>query len=122
MQVLHATSIVGTWRNQLGSTLNIEVDGEGRLRGSFQPAVGSTPSRRSYPLTGYFDPHPFGRATVVGFVVDWTDSHSVTVWSGLFEEDEGTITATWLMTSETESFGDWNSRMLGHDVFRRQPE
>ena len=121
MQATHSTSVAGTWRNQLGSTLNIEVDGQATLRGSFEPAVGSA-SGRPHPLTGFFDPRPFGHSTVVGFAVDWTESHSVTVWSGTFDGRAGTMTATWIMASETDSPGDWNSKMLGHDVFRRQAE
>ena len=121
MQVMSTTSLAGTWRNQLGSTLTIEVERQSGLRGTFQAAVGSIPDK-AYPLAGFVDTRPFGQECVFGFVVDWTDSHSVTVWTGRLDMEKDTVDATWLMTSETGSPGGWNSTLVGHDVFRRQTE
>jgi hypothetical protein len=108
----------GTWYNQLGSELTIEVDGQGTIRGTYRPGTGAV-AGNTYPVTGSFDPHPTGKATVVGFVVDWTEVHCVTVWSGQYHHGDRAIRATWLMATETDAADEWKSTFVGHDVFRQ---
>lgn len=117
MTLTTKSSIAGAWRNQLGSLLTIEVDDGGVIRGLFHSGTSSTPDR-SYPVAGFCDPDPIDGATVLGFVVSWSDNRCVTVWSGRHHPGEGTIEATWLMTSETDAVDDWKATMVGHDVFR----
>jgi Avidin family len=111
-------SLQGIWYNQLGSELAIEVDGKGTMRGTYRPGAGAV-AGNTYPVAGSYDPRPTGKATVLGFVVDWTEVHSVTVWSGQYHRDDGTIRATWLMAAETEVADEWKSTFIGHDVFHR---
>lgn len=118
IQTLHLLS--GTWHNQLGSVLVLEEDGSGALRGRYRAAAGSAPDR-SYAVAGSYDPEPFGPVTVLGFVVDWAENHSVTVWSGQYHRESDQIRATWLLTTETSGTDDWKSTVIGHDVFRRGP-
>lgn len=110
--------MVGSWQNQLGSCLNLEVDGKGGLSGTFHAGAGSAPDK-VYSVVGSYDPRPFGPVTVLGFVVDWTDNHSVTVWSGQYDAGQAMIEATWLMTTEPSSATEWKATVVGHDVFRR---
>ena len=116
IQTLHLLS--GTWHNQLGSVLTLEEDGKGGLRGTYRAAAGSVPDR-TYAVTGSYDPEPFGPVTVLGYVVDWVQNHSVTVWSGQYHRASDEIRATWLLTTETTGPDDWKSTVIGHDVFRR---
>lgn len=111
-------SIAGAWRNQLGSFLTVEVDDDGVIRGTFHTGTGSTPDK-TYPVVGFCDADRIGMFMVLGFVVNWSDNQSITVWSGLYDAEAGTIDATWLMTSETGSADEWKATMVGHDVFRR---
>lgn len=111
-------SLAGCWRNQLGSRLTLEIDGRGHLSGTYHAGAGAVPDR-TYRVVGSYDPAPFGPVTVLGFVVDWAGTHSLTVWSGQHHAGEGTITATWLMTTETGTEDEWKATMVGHDVFRR---
>jgi hypothetical protein len=109
----------GTWSNQLGSYLTLEVDGMGGLRGTYRPGAGSV-AGNTYPLAGSYDPRPSANATVLGFVVDWTEVHSVTVWSGQYQSDDVVIRATWLMATETDVGDEWKSTYVGHDIFHRE--
>ena len=113
-------ALSGEWHNQHGSQLVLRADGEGGLRGEYRSGTGSV-AGTSYPLVGRYDPMHWGPAMVLGFVVDWTEVHCVTVWSGDYFPADGIIRATWLMTSETDPGDEWKSTVIGHDVFRREP-
>jgi Avidin family len=115
-EVLHP--LTGTWHNQLGSRLVITADGAGGLNGDYTSGTGAL-AGSSYTLVGTYDPNPQTRVTVLGFVVDWTEAHVVTAWSGQYHHDDRTIRATWLMATETEEGDEWKSTFVGHDVFRR---
>ena len=66
-------------------------------------AIGSgSLTDHAYEVQGCFDPQPVGSSWVIGFVVNWTEVHSVTTWSGRYLPADGTIEATWLMTTETD--------------------
>lgn len=111
----------GTWRNQLGSTLTLHVDGLGGLQGTF--LSGTAHSSIPVAVKGSYDPTcPPRDSTALGFVVDWTEVHAVTAWSGLYRPGEDTIRATWLMTAATDADREWRSTVLGHDLFQRQDD
>lgn len=117
--VLCPLVLEGTWRNQLGSRLAVQVDGRGGLHGTYHSEAGLAPEA-IYRVSGSYDPAPSASTVVVGFVVDWPETHSVTVWSGVYDGSDDTIKATWLMTAEREPAEEWRSTLVGHDVFRRQ--
>ena len=106
----------GTWRNQHGSNLTLSADGEGGLAGSYRAARGAF-AGGTYPVRGSYDPRPTGASSVVAFVVEWSEAHTVTVWSGQYFSGSKTLRATWLMTVETGETDDWKSTFVGHDVF-----
>jgi Avidin family len=111
-------SLRGTWRNELGSELVLEDDGNGAMNGTYRSGKGGMEGA-AYPVCGAYDPAPSGSCRVLGFVVDWTELHALTVWSGQYQSDDETIRATWLMTTETDKTEEWKSTFVGHDVFRR---
>ena len=80
----------------------------------------------AYPLVGEINTSPeTGQA--IGFVVVWQNekknSNSVTAWSGQLQlvNDEEVITTTWLLTQETDQEDDWESTLVGKDIFTRYP-
>jgi len=114
-----AVGIGGFWYNQLGSTVELQVDGEGRLTGTMRSAVGAVDDPHS--ITGFYVAASQGGGGVVGFAVAWHPTQSVTVWSGHFRPEDDAIAATWLLTGGPFSHSEWLSTIVGHDMFRRFP-
>ena len=116
----------GSWQNQLSSTVFLDADGKGGLTGMIVCASGQFAGRQ-FPLVGCYDPAPRSPATALAFVVDWSNQgvngHSVTAWSGQYDEQAEAIVATWILTTETGvGPGDeWHSSLIGQDTFRRDP-
>ena len=111
-------TLSGSWRNQLGSELQLEADDQGGIYGKFRNSVGLR-AGEWVPVVGSFDPSPSQGSTVLGFVVDWSQVHCVTAWSGQYRPGLETINATWIMTAESDGADEWRSTTVGHDVFRR---
>ena len=117
-------NIEGKWYNELGSQVDFEIKGN-LLSGKYQTAVGDASG--IYLLTGQLNASQ-EVSQALGFVVVWQnehkDSNSVTSWSGQAQEIDGedVITTTWLLTSETEADEDWQSTLIGKDVFKREPQ
>ena len=111
-------ALSGTWVNQLGSHLTLRVEGDGVLRGDYRSGMGPL-AGRSHPLQGLYDAPAEGAPVLLSFVVDWTEAHCVTAWSGLCLPSKDEIHTTWLMTSETPPGEEWRATVIGHDVFRR---
>lgn len=111
-------NLSGVWCNQLGSTLHLCAHEEdGSIVGSLQSVVGGVPG--PHPVVGYFVDVGDGLG-VIGFVVRWSSSRSVTSWTGHFNLHEGTLTTSWLLTEASLEDGEWASTRVGHDVFRSQ--
>jgi hypothetical protein len=110
--------LAGSWHNQLGSHLVLDATANGLLTGHYTSGTGVGAGAR-YQLVGTYDPNPQQTITVLGFVVDWTEAHAVTVWSGQYHHEDDTIRATWLMATETVAGDEWKSTFVGHDLFRR---
>lgn len=112
-------AIVGTWYNELGSTLEITDVTDGLVTGTYTTAVsGSACAQGSFALTGRTDIDAEGGATGnIGFVVSWENAqstcNSVTAWSGQLLN--GQIVAFWLLTIENEP--SWQATNIGMDTF-----
>ncbi len=117
-------SVTGTWYNELGSVMNLEVDGAS-ITGTYQTAVGD--AEGIYQLTGSVDTDgdPSANGQAVAWVVVWNNdygnSHSVTAWSGQYQLIDGVeeIEALWLLTSETPAGYDWAATQVNKDTFTR---
>ena len=107
----------GSWRNQLGSQMDLTVSGNS-ISGQYQSAV----SGESGPITG--DLVGFINGDLISFVVNWP-SAAITAWVGQMINDNGydVIITLWQMTmnvSETdEPTGMWQSILAGTDRFHR---
>ena len=117
--------IDGTWYNELGSRMVLQRGPDGRsLTGVYHSAVGH--AVEEYILSGRVDEAPEDGQSL-GWVVSWQNgqfnSHSVTAWSGQFRvvnDGEEFITTTWILTREGPPEADWESTILGKDVFCRK--
>ena len=121
-------SIEGTWYNELGSTMTIDIVTNGQFTGSYQTAVSSSGCAQGvFPLVGQTDIDSGGQ--YVGFVVLWnnpqSNCNSGTAWSGQLQNINGaaTITAFWLLTMEVPPTQEWASTLVGQDTFTQtQPK
>lgn len=112
----------GTWYNELGSDMVLNVSGSS-VWGTYYSAVGD--ATRRYDLAGRIDPDPLPSGQALGWTVAWANAyrntHSATAWSGQYQTIDGNeeIVALWLLTSETPPEQDWASTLVGKDVFTR---
>lgn len=108
-------ALAGTWVNQFGSRLTLEVDGHGDLTGTYSSGFGPL-AGRTHRVLGMYDV-PDGPAVLLSFLVDWAEAHCVTAWSGQCFVEEREIRTTWLMTAETAPGDEWKATVVGHDMF-----
>lgn len=120
-------NVKGLWLNELGSMMELEVSGN-LIKGTYSSIVGEVP-KYTFSLTGFVNTAPFKFSQAIGWVVVWNNeknnAHSVTTWSGQYQVNEKTgeeeIITTWLLTKEMEAENDWESTLVGQDVFKRKP-
>jgi hypothetical protein len=113
----------GDWYNELKSKMVLSVTGAG-ITGTYHTAVGNATG--VYDLVGRIDSKA-GSSRGIAFVVSWENtygnSESVTAWSGEVQVDgqDERILTTWLLTMETDPANNWESTIVGQDVFTRTP-
>lgn len=115
-------SPVGTWENQLGSTMTIDsVDpNTGAIAGRYRSPSGT--SGQEFPLSGWLNRAPYvegkDNAVIISFSVRWGSIGSVTSWSGVCKEQNRTpaIQALWHLARPNTSFV-WDHVLTGNDVF-----
>ena len=114
----------GTWYNELGSKMQLTVDGPA-ITGTYVTAVGEASG--TYAIVGRTETGTHGSQSVA-FVVCWQNasgsSASCTSWSGQLQQDanqQESIVTSWLLTTDTDVGDDWKSTFVGQDVFRRSP-
>jgi len=117
--------LTGTWKNQLNSTMKLVAHHDGSLSGTYLTIVGNAP--RENPVHGSWVKGANG--PVVSFTVAWNANmplipfKSSTAWSGLVhEQPKPYIVTTWLLTSETDSIGAWDSTLTNKDTFYKESD
>ena len=118
--------ISGRWYNELNSTMDLEVKGKKKIRGTYVSAVGEV--KGPYELVGFTDG---GASPTVGWIVAWQNEQksvpAVTGWTGQAQivnrdgKDEEQIDTMWTLIRSTAVQDDWESTMIGKDTFRRHP-
>jgi Avidin family len=116
------TSMVGSWKNQLGSTLTIKSINSttGAVAGSYKSPSGT--SGKTYPLVGWVNsakPAPKAdNVSVISLTVRWSDYGSITAWTGTCSAVNGTptITTLWHLVSANSSF-TWDHVLTNSDTF-----
>lgn len=107
-------ALSGVWRNQLGTVLRLNATADGRLEGCIESVVGGVAG--AYPLTGFSQPGDRG-AGVLGFVVAFGGTRSVTSWCGRYGSADGTISVLWILSEQGEGANEWQATRIGHDTF-----
>jgi hypothetical protein len=111
-------AIDGTWYNELGSTMTLEIDEPGELSGTYASGVGTS---GQFDLVSSYDT----AENTLGFVVTWNngavDRASTTTWCGQYFDDAGyeTLVTTWLLCETTAETDTWQSTLVGQDQFAR---
>lgn len=113
----------GTWHNQYGSEIQLEVDEGGRVHGLM--TVGGPGGRgelQSFPLVG------FARGDLIAFTVDFGRHGSLTSWVGHLVVEPGEaprIESMWhmgvLVPHPERNEERWKSTWTGADEFRHGP-
>ncbi|KAJ8516436.1 hypothetical protein ONZ45_g6253 [Pleurotus djamor] len=120
--------LAGTWYNELGSTMVLEVHDDGSLTGTYHSNVGEVPP--TFPLSGRYNlSPPSGQGIALGWVVSWenpgSNVHSATAWSGQYFPASGSVASSeailtqWILSRSTEREDLWESSIVGHDEFGR---
>ena len=118
------TQLVGQWKNDLGSTLNITAidSGTGAMTGTYTSPSGGggTP----FALVGWvntapIDPKAPSNVTVVSFSVSWGTFGSVTAWNGYYNAKSARIIGQWLLSRANSQF-IWDHILTGQDQFTKQ--
>ncbi|NWW05626.1 AVID protein, partial [Oreocharis arfaki] len=104
-------NLTGRWVNDLGSNMTIfEVNKTGDFAGIYYTAVSVTPEKiKKSSLLGYQHLPNLLNQPTFGFIVNWTFSDSITVFTGqCFVDDDGkeVLKTTWLLRSHADNLGD----------------
>jgi hypothetical protein len=108
----------GVWRNQLGTVIRLRTSSGDRLEGWLESNVGGAVG--AHPLIGFFQPGDQG--VVLGFVVAFEETRSVTSWNGRYGAIEGTISAVWILSEQSEVANEWQATRIGYDTFVRETD
>ncbi len=112
------------YENQRGSTLVLvwhsELGDTGALTGSFTTKVGNCPKdmNQALPIKGYYN----GNALSV--TVNYPHCKQVIAMTGNLSEDQNTIHMLWLDANQAKDANgkDWNSNIIGSDVYTKLGE
>lgn len=118
--------VLGYWKNQEGSTLEIEsVNNEtGEIVGYYVSPSGTLGEK--FPLTGwvnYLPPTTENEDNVIciSFMVRWGKYGSITSWTGSFrkENEKASILTLWHLVRANSNFS-WSHINSGTDIFSRK--
>lgn len=120
-------NLVGTWKNELNSTLTIEsVDATtGAITGKYTSPSGT--GGQDFPLVGWVNEaaasttHPHN-VKVISFAVRWGSYGSITSWTGycLTENSVPTLYMQWHLVRANSDF-KWDHIITNHDRFQPTP-
>lgn len=109
----------GKWKNELGSTMEINQDSSGLLIGLYSTAVGQPTNIEVFPLSG------LASGDLIGFTVNFGKYGSLTSWTGQMTQDstEDKIYMLWHMAVNVEDHEEtkkiWGSVWTGYNNFIR---
>ena len=110
----------GCWKNQRGSSIELDVDDRGRVSGTFRTAVGAPSPEESFPLCG------IAQGDLIAFSVGFGVHESVTAWAGQHTIVGGCerIETLWHLArniaDEDEDRALWSAILTGCDSFERR--
>ncbi|KAL3855505.1 hypothetical protein ACJMK2_014712 [Sinanodonta woodiana] len=119
----HSCGIDGTWKNDLGSYIDISC-GDGTIFGVYRIPVSSGVD--SYDFAGkYIVTGKNGEDRIVAFLVPWNNpnctgnSNSTSSYTGIYFSSEGIIYTHWILTGYKEWASRWATNLIGHAIFNR---
>jgi len=116
-----AQRFAGKWHNQHNSEIDLCIDDDGSVSGTFTTTIKGSGKRESFPLRG------FASNDVIAFSVGFPRYGSVTSWSGqianIAEDGElkNTLQTLWHMALDLGDKADtdlWRGTLSGSDIFR----
>lgn len=111
----------GTWYNEHGSKMTLEVAADGQLTGVFESAVGLAAPGERFPVSG------FATGDLVAFTVNFGKYLSLTTWVGyraVEDDGEEVLRTSWQMAVSppaTKIDERWKGTWTGSNLFRRHP-
>ena len=111
----------GTWYNEHGSKMTLEIASDGQVIGTFESAVGLAAPGERFPVTG------FATGDLVAFTVNFGRYLSLTTWVGyraVEDDGEEVLRTTWQMAVSPPAAKideRWKGTWTGPNLFRRQP-
>lgn len=114
------SKLSGTWHNQHGSHMRIEIADDGAVTGTFSSGTGFPDPDEIFPLTGRLT------GGLVSFIVDFGKYDCITAWTGHVgvEEEERVLKVLWHMAVRVRKGGKdvlWTGIHAGADTFHRGP-
>lgn len=118
-------SLIGSWKNQLGSTLHIETvnDSTGLVTGYYTSPEGTSGERCN--MQGWINSSSTRdgqhQVTPITFSVRWGEYGSVTAWSGYYElrNGEPAIFTVWHLVRSSVEFS-YEHVIAGSDIFTKE--
>jgi hypothetical protein len=114
-------NLAGTWHNQHGSELDLEISPEGRISGRFRSATGLAKGSAECPIAGFVS------GDLLAFTANFGEFDSLTAWTGhiVVEASETRIETQWQMAIALPKRGAakelWKGVWTGSDIFWRGP-
>ena len=107
-----------TWKNQLGSTMELNFNDDGTLNGTYTTGVGAATT--SEPLVGTWLSGE--ESILVGFSVAWRHNKpgypaSLTSWTGVIQP-AGHLKTTWILVSDLPDYDAWKNTNINQDFFK----
>ncbi|XP_074788490.1 avidin-like [Athene noctua] len=109
--------LTGQWKNDLGSNVTTgELQRNGAFSGTYLTAVSMSPSK-------ILGSQQHTNQPTFGFIVNWTFTDSITVFTGqCFVDDEGkeVLNTMWLLWLHADSVNNnWSATLVGINTFTR---
>lgn len=116
---VRSEDFIGTWKNELGSTMVIEGIESDRIKGSYKTKVGQPGDEEQFELIG------FTSGDLITFTVNFGKYGSLTSWTGqlTLEDRKAKIKTLWHLAvdinDEEEPDKMWSAIWSGADNFFR---
>ena len=115
------SALAGRWRNRLGSTMDLDVDDQHRIRGTFHTGARIGDPKTGYEIVGFAEGDDFA------FCVDFGRWGSVASWTGHHVTDDGDrerLVTVWHLAQPVDDprseIDTWRAILTGGDEFQRQ--
>jgi hypothetical protein len=117
--IVPTVDFTGTWKNQMGSKMIIQVLTNGQIKGVYITAVGAPDNFEEFDLIGT------ATGDLISFIVDFGKYGSLTAWNGqhTIENSKGKIATLWHLAKnvrdEDEEANLWGAIWTGADNFHK---